>query len=612
MARRAVCQNVYGPDGKIIPRRYIVGHLFFRYYYLALHEQAFYGEDGLLPPADGHFLILKDFCTYELCVEAFNRGGGKSTLLKEMALRELTCFDFRVWNMCVATEKLIADKATPIKDVLRNNERLAEDYGNLSPLGKSDEEIRLPNGSMLRMLTVGSRQRGARCSVYALDDPEYDPEKKVWERYAELAAKLEYLIIRIAIPMLNISKMRFLWTGTMLGERSFLYHVCYSKDKRFQSWKRRIQRVDETNPETGEITKSNWEARFPVNKLGLLRETMGDEAYELEFENVVRRESERILQLQDLPHYYTLDKPVPNIDQRNEAHLPPQDAKMTYYYFGGYYPGSDGRIIWKHDTVNALTHFQQMTKVATIDYAKSMRSTADLKALAITGFCARNWRWLLDLWAGRMEDPDFVKLVIKVCAPWRVDIIAVEDVGIQGLLVSVLQNRIYSPEEEDYIPADWHPAVIPLKYSPGMDQPESKGPRIKVAMEYPIKKGHIKLPKSNMHYWPWNDLKRQIDNFTPDLKHLRHDDVIEAVSMANWVSHSRGSAEPTAYTDPNEDIRNLIKSGKPYVEGMNGLIGMPLSEIKIEHLTELIIQQQNMTMNESGELNVWDKPVAIG
>jgi hypothetical protein len=113
------------------PREYIIGHLFFRHYYLASpgNEQAFYGEEGVLPPADGHFLILNDFARFPLCVEAFPRGGGKSTIMKEMASREIIGWNYRGWTVCVSTEKMISDKAAPIKRVIEQNDRVIADFG---------------------------------------------------------------------------------------------------------------------------------------------------------------------------------------------------------------------------------------------------------------------------------------------------------------------------------------------------------------------------------------------------------------------------------------------------------------------------------------------------
>jgi len=475
--------------------------------------------------------------------------------------------------------------------------------------------MRLNNGSQLRMVTLGSRQRGYRCQVYALDDPEYDPQRKVQERYSELAAALEYHIARIVIPMLAPNRIKFLWIGTMLGARSYLYHVCYSRDPKYRQWCRRIQDIAIRDRDTGQIVDSKWQDRFPVKSLIFLEQTMGREAFDSEYQNICAKETDRVLRIEHVRNEYELDKVPDNLSEHGQPHLPHPDAVMKYHYFRGYSPIEKGRMLWQPDTVKAGDYFSRCTKIATIDYARSLRAAADSKCLAIQGFDLRDTRWLLDLWLGKMKDPEFIDLVIRWCAAWRVHIIAPEDVGLQRDLSDAIQKRLYEGESEGVIPADWRPMIVPLKYLAGLDQPESKGPRIKASMELPMQRGAIKFPCTYKHAWPFNELYKQIEAFTADLKHLRHDDAVDTVSMARWVQHPRGSAEPTYGVDPVKDIHTLIAQGKPWIAGQEGLVGMPLKEIRTEYLAQIIKMDYDneQRQREAGALeHVWPKPIVVG
>ena len=234
----AVCRDVSSTEA------YITGHVFFRNHYLAPEGEKFYQEGGLLPPAKGHILMLQDYCNFPLCVEAFPRGQGKSTIFsKELPLREIVCFPHRQVCVCVASEKLIADKAAPVMIQLEENQRILDDFGINGRLVPKKGQRRifnkkymsLLNGSVLEELTIGSRQRGTRASRYILDDPEFDPDSNKQERYSELREKLQHFIEHEVLYMLNPKLMKFFWIGTMIGARSYLYHVCFSKQKKYRS-----------------------------------------------------------------------------------------------------------------------------------------------------------------------------------------------------------------------------------------------------------------------------------------------------------------------------------------------------------------------------------------
>lgn len=593
----------------------MAGHLFFRNYYLAPEGQKFYGEAGLLPPASGHIDMLRDFHMYTFCAEAYNRGGGKTTIFaKEVPLRGIVCFPYREVVVSSASEKLASVKAESVMTQLAENGRIIDDFGKLVPArgsGKiyNSQHMRLNNGSLLEQLTVGGRQRGTRTSWYILDDPEYDPESNVQERYTELSAKLESHILRVILPMLNPAQRKLFWIGTMLGDRSYLYHVCYSKDPKYRDWMRRVQSADKWDPETGRIIDSTWKERFSVEYLQTLQRTMG-EHYDSEYRNRPHKDGSLLLHIDPVANHYVLDKLPENLADRNAAHLPHPEAMMTYHYFTGY--RREGVRNWQVDTVRARDHFEKMAKVATIDYAKNKTSLSDMKSIVISGFDARNTQWILDVWAGRMADPAFVDLVLRFCCPWRVDIIAPEAVSLQQLLVDAIVRRLYEQESEMILPVDWRPAIIPLNYPKGAEELD-KGGRISLWGEYAFPRGAVKLPVSYQHKWPFNETWHQIQYFTRNLRQLRYDDIIDMMAAVKWVPHARGTAEPTKGHSTTEDVLSLIRQGKPFLPGQEGLVGMPTRDIRQEYLARLIQQEYDNSEREKENFsNVWDEPVVIG
>lgn len=608
-ARVAVCRDCSGAAA------FVTGHLFFRNYYLAPEGQRFYGESGLLPPAPGHLDMLRDFYLYPFCAEMYTRGGGKSTIFaREMPLRGIVCFPYREVVVSSASEKLATRKAESVMMQLEGNERLLADYGKLVPSRGSGriynkQHMRLNNGSLLEQLTVGSRQRGTRTSWYILDDPEYDPESPTQERLAELAAKLENHILRIILPMLDPAQMKLFWDGTNLGARSYLYHVCYSRDPKFSQWMRRIQSGAIKDKATGKVKASTWPERFTVEYLELMRRTMGDR-FDLEYMNAAIDEGAKLLAV-DFGNTYTVDKPPPNLDDRSAAHLPHPEAMMTYHYFTGY--GREGTKHWQSDRVNQATYFDGLLKIATIDYAETVTSTSDLKAIVISGFDARNTQWILDAWAGRISsDAVFVDFLLRFCFPWHVHIIAPEAVALQKLLADAITRRLYEGDAEFLIPRDWRPTVWPVNYPKGKGE-LSKGGRIALWGEYPMQRGAIKLPLSYQHKLPFSELFGQIRYFTKSLRELKKDDLIDAASMVKWVPHGRGTAGPARPADPNADLLTLIRQGKPYLPGGEGLVGLPLTELREEHLALLVKQAYDNERRESQEFtNVWDEPCVIG
>lgn len=617
------------PDGQRAARVFVVrdestvaaslaAHLFFREYYLRPQQYEFYGEDGLLESAPGHLLMLQDYHRFRLNVQAYPRGGGKSTLFsKEKPLLEIVAHPHREVVVQHATEKLIARKVRPIMIQIGNNARIIDDFGRLQPQGKRDNKpwqekiLWLRNGAILENLTVGSRQRGTRTSIMIVDDPEYDPDCKVQERYAELSAKLEDTMLKTWLPMLRPNRLRFYWIGTMLGERSYLYYACFTKDVKYASWNVRIQSAGGRDRQTRAVVSSAWPQMWSVAYLEWIRLNMGSH-YDSEYDNNPVQEAERLLHVEHVPNEYNVDKLPENIDDRNTPHLPHPDAQLTYHYFRGYNQ-FDGRRMWQIDTQNARRYFDGLYRIALVDWAKTRTARSDLKALGILGFDSRNTLWELDLWAGRMPDTQFIELLIRWGAAWRVHLIGLESVAAQSLLVNAVTKRMYEGESEGLIPADWRPGIVPVDYPAELGDRRSKGRRIETVFQYPLLRGAVKFCADYRNKWPFNERGKQFQYFTVDLEQLQHDDIIDMEAMSGYIKHGKGASGPSYGADPVQDVLTLIRTGQPYLKGERGLVGMPLRDLRPEYLTALIKQQWDNSQADQGDLsNVWDKPIVIG
>jgi hypothetical protein len=607
MARLTVCRDTSSWPA------FRTAFLFFIETYLIPQGPTFWGESGFLKPAPGHILMLRDYYHFPLCVEAYTRGGGKTTLFAIiLPMMEAMCHPNRRIVVCSASDKLLDDKAGQVMNQLRENSRIVDDFGMLVPKKGTTKVFNkhymgLLNGSVLREMTIESRQLGVRAGRYFLDDPEYDKDAKTQERFSDLRERLQRFIERDVIYMLDPGFMKFFWTGTMRGARSYLHHVCFSRDKKFNNWTRRIQSGAVLDKD-GNVTESTWKERFPVEHLKFVQ-GLNREAFMTEIMNCPAEEKARLLIIDPISNEYTVSKPPANLDQRNAPHLPDPDATMTYHWFYGYNP--DGSKRWQNDTVNQKDYFDKCLKIATFDYAENNTSTSDMKALAITGIDAKNTWWRMDLWAGWMRDVNFWDFMIKFCAAWRVDIIAPETVAKQKFLIETISRRLFEGEADGLIPLDWHPQVVPVQYPAGLSQ--VKGIRIQTALEYRMQRGAVKFPRDYGHKWPFNEERSQIQFFTVDLSELKRDDIIDAVSMLHFVPHGRGLAEPTHGVNPIQNVTDALKQGKPFIQGEEALVGMPLENIRQEYVATLLRQQEAREQAERQNVaSTWDRPVVVG
>ena len=167
---------------------------------------------------------------------------------------------------------------------------------------------------------------------------------------------------------------------------------------------------------------------------------------------------------------------------------------------------------------------------------------------------------------------------------------------------------MYEHESEALLPMDWRPAIIPINYPKGAEELD-KGGRIVLWGQYAMPRGGIKVPASYRHKWPFNELYRQVQYFTRDLRELRYDDLIDTMAMVKWVPHGRGTAAPTFGRDPIADVVTKIRQGKPLVEGEEGLVGMPLGNVRPEYLVALLQQREAREQADKQNTSpVWDAP----
>jgi len=583
---------------------------FFRTWYLKPEGEDFY-KGGFRASPSWHYDVVGDIQEFLFNIQGHPRGGGKSVIgAAELPLMlALTRPNF-VTCICSSTQGLIPEKVTKIKLQVVENKRILADFGTMRPRGRSDlrpfndKILHLMNNSEIHFVSLGQRQRGKRPMLYILDDPEYDGKNTI-ERKEVLRQEMEDHMQKIVIGMLP-ENCGILWLGTMLGKRSYLYHACFTKDKDFQSWNKRVVSGAKLDRATGNVVESCWPANWSVEFLQFKKDTMGLN-FMSEIMNNPVSETDRLLSCEPVRNEYTFDLLPPNKDDREAPHLPHPDALMTYYYNKGFNTMT-GKQRWQKDTVKAKDYFDNLYKILLFDYAGTVTASADYSCILILGFDARNTAWCLDSWLGKMQDNGLMSMVMRYGEAWDCTYIGLESAGAQIKLAKQAELMLDQRQDTGLSSIEWQPRIRPIKY-PGNPQ---KGFLI-AYLKPDFEQGKIKLPGSLKHMWPWKAAYVQIKDFTISLEHLRKDDWIDTLAMKNYAKHGKGDAKPTRGLDPNQEKVDALKAGKPVVPGYDSCQGLGIDEISEEMLDVIAAKQYAQGEYERNEdANVWPDTVVVG
>jgi len=508
---------------------FLTAFLFFESYYLLEYEGI---EDemgyrvpffkGYVPNAPFHLKLLGDWFRHERNIVGAPRGSAKSVKAgTELPLFLIVTRPVYHVALCLATDRMVSRRTENIRRQIVGNVRLVDDWGNLKMTrGEglwSGHQITLRNGSSLEGFSVKGRKRGERPDFFLFDDPEYDPERSTDTQ--GLRDQLDKTIFKQVLPMLRPG-CKFLWLGTTIDRRSMLYHALQGNDVRFEYFnRRRVKSYEEL--ENGEVVLA-WPEMWSYEWLLRQRRTMGPAHFSAEYQNEPVAAEDRIFRIHELydtfevlgpydsdPYECTNDIQfyrMPRIGRISDEEVP-ELVKMPFNKF-------------MQDYIH--------TTIMCVDYAPTISPTSDFCDIAIQGFSADLNMWGLDNWHGKIADTGLVNLIWKMGSKWRPRVVACEHQSILDLLEARMAEFVARG-----LDTGWRPRPFRLKYG-GSGAPD-KGTRIG-GEEWRFSTHLIKLPLYRRQEKHWAPVFRQIDDFTPHLNLLEHDDAVDAMlGMARFV-----------------------------------------------------------------------------
>lgn len=544
--RIAVCKSQQTADD------FLVAFLFYESYYLLEYEGIDSGGyripffKDFVANAPFHVEGLRDWFLHERNILGAPRGSAKSVKFgTELPLFLITTRPGYHVALCLATDKMVSRRTENVRRQITQNERIVEDWGELKmPRGQglwSGHQISLRNGASLEGFSVKGRKRGERPDFFLFDDPEYDPAGGT--DLSELRQQLDGTIFKQIIPMLRPG-CKFMWLGTTINRRSLLYHALEGDDPRFEHFNRRRVKAYEVLDD-GTVLLA-WEEMWTYEWLLNQREIMGHGHFSAEYLNEPVAEEDRLFHIHKLYDTYELAGPI-------EPGPYECDTKIRFYRLPRL--GRLGEEDKPELVEMSFSDFMKKhihTVIMCVDYAETVSATSDYSCIAIQGFSADLNMWLLDMWHGKVADGGLVNLVWKYGSKWMPRVVACEKLSILDLLETRMAEFIARG-----LDSGWRPRPFQLKY--GGSKAPDKGQRIG-GEEWRFSSHTIKLPLFREREKHWAPLFRQIDDFTPGLNLLEHDDAVDAaLGMPRYVVR----VSPKTHRKPKgKTIQDYHKKGQ--------------------------------------------------
>lgn len=471
-------------------------------YLLTLPKGAFYRK-GVVESPPAHYEWIQDFARYPRNVLASPRGSAKSTIIgRELPLMLATTRPYTVTTLFLANDAMVEERINELMQQLNNNEHLRRDFGNLKPRRGENiwnrHHLSLGNGSIIQGVSIDSRKLGKRPNYLILDDPEYYPE--IEGNDTQFFKKMEQLLFDELLPMLDTPEDRFFWIGTLLSRRSGLWYACMGDDPRFRLWNRRVYATVHYTDQ-GRATYF-WGKRWGPEYVQRRRRELGPIAFEAQCQNNPTSRSARTLRIHEDFNTYRVVENTISWRARN-----PRGAAEVFE--------------WDYDT-----WLCGLSRIITVEPAATVSPTSDYSAMLCAGIDKLKVWWILDLFLGRIDDTALVEHLYEMGNKWQPPVVGVESINFQ----ETIKNRIEVSLQDRQAGKMWQPRVYPIRY-PGK---YSKAARIEAVLAPRLARHQIRLPEHLKDHWPFNQMWSQIEDFTPDLKLLPHDDVIDALTMVQY------------------------------------------------------------------------------
>ncbi len=537
----------------------------FRRLYLLTTKPGFFYHD-FYPSPPFHYEAIYDCAEYARNIMAAPRGTAKSVVIgTELPLFLLLTRPYYRIVLSLATDKMIEARFDKLMTQCTENEFILADYGIQKPKRGDSiwnrHHMQLTNGSVMQGFSITGRKRGARPDMFILDDPEYDEDSDSEESSQILREKFEVFLFRQTIPMLEKNSSIF-WIGTMIGKRSFLYHACEGEDPRFDFWNRKVFRstiVDQKEPGKVQVL---WEGKWDKDTLAARKLEMGNSAYMAEYENDPTSVEERTLRIKPTRNEYWVE------DHQDALH---QERPLDSENLVVYHMLNPVNKKWEEQPkVKAKDFYKKLYRIITFDPARGLGPHNDRSCIMVMGFDNENCLWILDSWMGRATESVLLNNIYKLGIKWQPKVLGIESVSMQIQIVDSMKILL-----EERKVGGWMPKVMPVDYTHTKKR-KSKADRI-ATLEWRFDAGKIKYPNHLSEKWPFNELYSQTRDFTYDMALLRFDDAIDAVAMAHYTIHSRGS---TNFPSEREStLADKIRAGKMTNSGVPILSGMNASDL---------------------------------
>jgi len=574
-ARLAVLHN------QSTPYDLVVAWDFFRRCYLAGAGKLFY-KNSFEESPPFHYEMISDLGEYGRNAEAAPRGSAKSTVigLEAPLLLSLTRPHYEM-TLGLATDRLVEERFDKLMQQFIENELILQDFGEMKPpRGRkiwNHHQLSLNNGAIIKGLSVMGKKRGGRPRLFILDDPENDPDSDSQAAAQNVIERFEMILFRQIIPMLESGSSIF-WIGTLINRRSFLYHATTSDDPRFDFWNRKVLKAIAYDKDDQEKVYVLWPEKWPKEVLEARKEEIGPSAFASEYCNEPVSEQDRVLVIDPRKNEYTVEG---EFDWNNPlAHT--GLIKWSERFM------EPGRRVYKDYEKPFREMVLPMYRILLFDYGSGLSQYNDYSCLGIIGFDTSNIMWILDLWLGRAKDATLLRLIYEKGLAWRVRVLGIEAVSIQVSFAEAV--REYVEEQEGKINSSWRPRVFPITYPAKV----TKSQRI-MGLEWRFRPGKIKYPAHLAGKWPFDQAYQQTEDFTPDLALLPHDDVIDMLSMNQYVVKTRGGIFTKEKGRPS--LLERIRRNLPIIRGTPLLSGVSSQEITGEMLDVLSTNAQKPVIN---------------
>lgn len=526
------------------------------------HPDSFFYNEEPLPPGRHHELMIRSLFDHNRIVCGAPRGSAKTKVVqKMMGTCLVTCPRFSVLYVG-STHKRVQETNQVIADIAQSNPAITHDFGpdwggSLRP--KRGEAIfglggfmRLSNGSAYQSSSIDSANRGGRPHLFILDDPEYDPETP--ESLDRLRAHLENFLFRQVIGMLDSANKKLFWVGTTISLRHYLTTALSvdengeAKEPRFRFWHRMRFKAADRTPD-GSFTNLLWPEKWSVDFLKLRELEMETAPFNAEYLNEPTIDESRAFIVKDPENAWWLESPSGERQPPSDLYANPYDNQLLMCA-----PTQRGPI----SRVPVPEFLRNCHIFTAADYALTHGPTSDFKTAITFALAPGNDLYILDCWAGRVPDDLHVDAILDQARRWRSSIIGIEAPGLYYSLLQQVENRL----REVWAPGHPLPVVRAIP-THGKDK-TSKILALRWRFGGTQTGSLIKFPLFLRHHQPWNQLFKQLENFTPILDNggLEHDDLLDTVSMGNRLVLA--PTQPLPAKVAAEDIVTQMRRGKTH------------------------------------------------